>query len=87
MSSILRPVAAILVAAAMTPASALAAQAFALTPAPVQLTPLAGALTLRAGDAVWIAPGDADARGAAQWLVDTSRPSTSRTPRASPGAA
>jgi hexosaminidase len=71
MSSILRPVAAVLVAAAMLPAPALAAQAFAVTPAPAKLAPQQGALTLRAGDAVWIAPGDAEARGAAQWLVDT----------------
>jgi hexosaminidase len=71
MSSILRPVAAVLVAAAMPPAPALAAQAFAVTPAPAKLAPQQGALTLRAGDAVWISPGDVEARGAAQWLVDT----------------
>jgi hexosaminidase len=71
MSSLVRLVAAVMVAAALLPAPALAAQAFAVTPAPAQLTPLAGALTLGAGDAVWIAPGDAEARGAAQWLVDT----------------
>lgn len=71
MSSFLRPVAALVVAVAVLPAPALAAQAFAVTPAPAQLTPLKGELTLRAGDAVWIAPGDAEARLAAQWLVDT----------------
>ena len=71
MSSLLRPVAALVVAAAVLPAPALAAQAFAVTPAPAQLTPLEGELALRAGDAVWIAPGDTEARVAAQWLVDT----------------
>jgi hexosaminidase len=71
MSSILRSAAAIVAAAVVLPAPALAAQAFAVTPAPARLTPQKGVLRLGAGDAVWIAPGDAEARLAAQWLVDT----------------
>ena len=67
----LRPIAAAVALAAVLPAPALAAQAFAVTPAPAKIAPAKGALALRAGDAVWIAPGDAEARGAAQWLVDT----------------
>ncbi|KQZ22149.1 beta-hexosaminidase [Caulobacter sp. Root1472] len=67
----LRSAAAIVAAAVVLPAPALAAQAFAVTPAPARLTPQKGALRLGAGDAVWIAPGDAEARLAAQWLVDT----------------
>ncbi len=68
-----RPVAAVIVAAAavLVPVPALAAPTFAVTPAPAHLAPAEGALVLRTGDAVWIAPGDAEARGAAQWLVDT----------------
>jgi hexosaminidase len=69
MSFTLRPFA--IAAVALLPAPALAAQAFAVTPAPAHLAAAEGALVLRAGDAVWITPGDAEARRAAQWLVDT----------------
>ncbi|MBO9706630.1 MAG: family 20 glycosylhydrolase [Caulobacter sp.] len=75
----LRPVAAAALVAALAPLPALAAtrvaaqasMPVALTPAPAHMTPEKGALTLGEGQAVWIAPGDAEARLAADWLVDT----------------
>jgi hexosaminidase len=66
-----RPLAGVFVAAALLPVPALAAAPVAVTPAPAHLATTEGVLTLRVGEAVWIPAGDAEARVAAQWLVDT----------------